>query len=67
MLGAMGVSDLLVPTWGMLLRENLANGLAGTPSFMLLAPMALLLLLGLSFTLVGVGLDRVLNPRTREI
>ena len=60
-LGAMGLNDPLVPTWGMLLRETLTNGLAGTPPVSLLAPLSLLLLLGVSFAMVGVALNRLLG------
>lgn len=65
-LAYLGVSDPYLPTWGKTIYEALTNrGLQEHPHWVL-EPLAMLLITGLAFALLGFALDRVLNPRLRE-
>jgi peptide/nickel transport system permease protein len=51
------------PTWGRIIYDGLARGaLYGSP-FWVLEPIFLLLLTGLAFAMLGLALERILNPR----
>jgi len=51
------------PSWGRIIYEGLAQGaLYGSP-FWVLEPIFLLLLTGLAFAMLGLALERILNPR----
>jgi endonuclease YncB( thermonuclease family) len=51
------------PSWGRIIYEGLARGaLYGSP-FWVLEPIFLLLLTGLAFAMLGLALERILNPR----
>ena len=51
------------PTWGRIIYEGLSEGaLYGSP-FWVLEPIFLLLLTGLAFAMLGLALERILNPR----
>ena len=54
-------------TWGRVIYEALnENALWGGHPYWVLEPIALLLLTGLAFSLLGFALERVLNPRLLE-
>ena len=64
-LALLGLSDPNLPTWGKILSE------ARTALYMghyhwILEPVFLLLLTGLSFSMLGYTLDRIFNPRLRS-
>ena len=51
------------PSWGKIIYEGLSRGaLYGSP-FWVLEPIFLLLLTGLAFAMLGLALERILNPR----
>jgi peptide/nickel transport system permease protein len=66
-LAYLGVSDIFMPTWGKTIYEALDNGAYQGLYYWILQPMALLLLTGLAFAMVGFALDRIFNPRLREL
>ena len=53
----------IYPTWGRIISEALAHGGVYGSSFWVLEPIALLLLTGLAFAMLGFSLERILNPR----
>jgi len=64
-LSYLGISDPQLPTWGKILSEA-QNALYMGYYHWVLGPAFLLLLTGLSFSLLGYTLDRILNPRLRS-
>jgi len=54
------------PTWGRIIYQGLSRGALYGSRFWVLEPLALLLLTGLAFALLGVALERILNPRLLE-
>ena len=64
-LGMFNVKSIL-PTWGKVIYEALSKGAAWGSKFWVLEPIALLLLTGFAFSLMGFALDRVLNPRLQQ-
>jgi len=64
-LGMFNVKSNL-PTWGKVIYEALRHGAAWGSKFWVLEPIALLLLTGFAFSLMGFALDRVLNPRLQQ-
>ena len=65
-LAIFGVSDPRYPTWGKVLFSALRYGASYGSRFWVLEPIALLLLTGLAFVLLGFTLNRILNPRLLE-
>lgn len=51
------------PTWGKVIYEALKHGLSWGSRFWVLQPLALLLLTGLAFAMIGLALDRIFNPK----
>lgn len=67
-LAVLGLGDPVLPTWGKLIDDANRNGaLFSGYYYWILQPSALLMLAGLAFAMVGFTLDRVFNPRLREI
>jgi peptide/nickel transport system permease protein len=66
-LSFLGVSGLYLPTWGKVLAESFTYGHLGDHIYWILQPVALLLITGSAFTMLGLALDRVLNPTLREL
>ncbi len=62
----MGVSDLLLPTWGRIMLEALVNGAMEGHYYWALEPAVLLIITSAGFALLGFALDKVLNPRLRS-
>ncbi|HEY5728658.1 MAG TPA: ABC transporter permease subunit [Anaerolineales bacterium] len=54
------------PTWGRIIYQGLSRGALYGSRFWVLEPLALLLLTGLAFAMLGVALERILNPRLLE-
>ncbi len=67
MLAYLGVSDPALPTWGKLIEAGVSNGLYTGGYHMLLAPLSLLLLLGLAFVMLSFALERIFQSRLREL
>jgi peptide/nickel transport system permease protein len=55
------------PTWGRVIYEALRYGAYYGSNFWVLEPLSLLLLTGLAFAMLGFALERILNPRIREV
>ncbi len=67
-LAVLGLGDPFLPTWGKVINDARAGGaLFEGNYYWILEPAALLLVTGLAFALLGFALDRVFNPRLREI
>jgi peptide/nickel transport system permease protein len=67
-LAVLGLGDPFMPTWGKVIDEARANGaLFEGLYYWILEPAALLLITGLAFALLGFALDRVFNPKLREM
>jgi peptide/nickel transport system permease protein len=67
-LALLGLGDPVLPTWGKLIDDARSNGaLYNGQYYWVLEPAALLMLAGLGFAMVGFALDRVFNPRLREV
>jgi len=67
-LAVLGLGDPILPTWGKIIDDANSNGaLFNGYYYWVLQPAALLMLTGLGFSMVGFALDRVFNPRLREI
>jgi peptide/nickel transport system permease protein len=65
-LAFMGVSDLLLPTWGRIMLESLVNGALDGHYYWAIEPVVLLVITSAGFALLGFALDKVLNPRLRS-
>ena len=67
MLAYLGVSDPALPTWGKLIEAGVSQGLYIGAYHMLLAPLSLLLLLGLAFVILSLALERLFPIRLRKM
>jgi len=67
-LAVLGLGDPILPTWGKIIQDANAQGaLFIGLYYWILQPAALLMLAGLGFAMVGFSLDRIFNPRLREL
>jgi peptide/nickel transport system permease protein len=66
-LAMLGVTDQYLPTWGRIIYDAMINGALRGHYYWVLEPLALLMLTGIAFALVGLALDRILNPRLRAL
>ncbi len=67
-LAVLGLGDPAVPTWGKVLEDAYRSGaLFVGYYYWVLEPAVLLMLSGLGFTMLGFALDRIVNPRLREV
>lgn len=67
-LAVLGLGDPVLPTWGKVIDDARANGaLFQGQYYWVLEPAVLLMITGLAFALVGFALDRIFNPRLREL
>ena len=67
-LAVLGLGDPVLPTWGKLINDaNTQGALFNGYYYWILLPSFLLMIAGLAFAMVGFALDRVFNPRLREI
>jgi peptide/nickel transport system permease protein len=66
-LAYLNISDPVMPTWGKLIQESIKSGALNGAYYQVLEPVGLLLVTGLAFSMTGFALDRILNPRLREI
>ncbi len=65
-LSLLGVTDPVLPTWGKLVVGSLENSLYSGHYHLVLIPLAALMLTGFSFALLGMALERILDPRLRR-
>jgi peptide/nickel transport system permease protein len=67
-LNVLGLGDPVLPTWGKLIDDARSQGaLFNGYYYWVLEPAVLLMFVGLGFAMVGFALDRVFNPRLREL
>lgn len=67
-LAILGLGDPILPTWGKLINDaNSEGALFSGHYYWILQPSALLMVAGLAFAMVGFALDRVFNPKLREV
>lgn len=67
-LAVLGLGDPVLPTWGKVIQNaNEEGALFNGYYYWILEPAVLLMLAGLAFAMVGFALDRVFNPRLREL
>ncbi|MEX2161121.1 MAG: ABC transporter permease [Anaerolineales bacterium] len=67
-LAVLGLGDPVLPTWGKVIENAYTNGaLYRGLYYWVLEPAVLLMLTGFGFALLGFALDRVFNPRLRDI
>jgi peptide/nickel transport system permease protein len=65
-LAFLGVSDVYLPTWGKIINDALTHNVFQGHYYWVLQPVALLLVTGLAFAMLGYALDSIFNPRLRE-
>lgn len=67
-LAVLGLGDPVLPTWGKIIENAFAEGaLYRGLYYWVLEPAALLMLTGLGFAMLGFALDRIFNPRLRDV
>ncbi|BAU56783.1 ABC transporter permease [Halorhodospira halochloris] len=67
-LAVLGLGDPVLPTWGKVLYDAQdQSALYHGFYYWVLSPAALLMLTGLGFAMLGFALDRVFNPRLRNL
>ena len=67
-LAVLGLGDPVLPTWGKLINDAQMNGaLHNGYYYWVLQPAALLMITGLGFAMIGFALDRIFNPKLREV
>jgi peptide/nickel transport system permease protein len=60
------ISDPYLPTWGKVVYDAVTAGMPNGQYYWLLEPIALMMVTGLAFAMVGFALDSILNPRLRR-
>ena len=67
-LAILGLGDPVLPTWGKIINDARMNGaLYSGYYYWVLQPAVLLMITGLGFALIGFALDRIFNPKLREV
>jgi peptide/nickel transport system permease protein len=67
-LALLGLGDPVLPTWGKIINDADVDGaLYKGYYYWVLEPAVLLMMTGLGFAMLGYALDRVFNPRLREL
>ncbi len=67
-LAVLGLGDPVLPTWGKIINDADTNGaLYKGLYYWIMEPAALLMITGFGFAMLGFALDRVFNPRLRDI
>lgn len=67
-LAVLGLGDPVLPTWGKIIENAFADGaLYRGLYYWVLEPAVLLMLTGLGFAMLGFALDRIFNPRLRDV
>ena len=62
-LAFLGLSDPTLPTWGKLVVAALFEGVYGSSAHIVWIPLGLLLMTGFAFAMVGLALERILDPK----
>ncbi|GHE21980.1 ABC transporter permease [Halomonas urumqiensis] len=67
-LAVLGLGDPVLPTWGKVLNDaQTQSALYNGYTYWVVAPALLLMLTGLGFAMLGFAMDRVFNPRLRNL
>ena len=67
-LAVLGLGDPFLPTWGKMIRDaRVESALYFGHYYWIVQPAVLLMAMGFGFALVGYSLDRIFNPRLREL
>ena len=67
-LALLGLGDPVLPTWGKIIQDANANGaLYRGYYYWVLEPAVLLMVTGLGFAMLGFALDRIFNPKLRDV
>jgi peptide/nickel transport system permease protein len=67
-LAVIGLGDPVLPTWGKIIQDANSNGaLYKGYYYWVLEPAVLLMITGLAFAVLGFALDRIFNPKLRDI
>lgn len=67
-LAVLGLGDPVLPTWGKIINDAETSGaLYKGYYYWILEPAVLLMITGLGFAMLGFALDRVFNPRLRDM
>jgi peptide/nickel transport system permease protein len=67
-LAVLGLGDPILPTWGKVINDAFADGaLYQGRYYWVLQPAVLLMITGFGFAMLGFALDRVFNPRLRDV
>jgi peptide/nickel transport system permease protein len=67
-LALIGLGDPVLPTWGKIIQDANANGaLYRGYYYWVLEPAMLLMVTGLGFAMLGFALDRIFNPKLRDV
>jgi peptide/nickel transport system permease protein len=67
-LAVLGLGDPTLPTWGKIIDDAWVNAaLYNGHYYWILEPAVLLMFTGLGFAMLGYSLDRVFNPRLRDV
>jgi peptide/nickel transport system permease protein len=67
-LAVLGLGDPVLPTWGKVINDAFGDGaLYQGRYYWVLEPAVLLMITGLGFALLGFALDRIFNPRLRDM
>ena len=67
-LAFLGLGDPVLPTWGKTINEaNSAGALYNFYWWWILPPVIMLVSISLAFSLIGYSLDKIVNPRLREM
>jgi peptide/nickel transport system permease protein len=67
-LAVLGLGDPVLPTWGRLIHDAESNGaLYKGLYYWIMEPAVLLMVSGLGFAMLGFALDRIFNPKLRDL
>jgi peptide/nickel transport system permease protein len=67
-LAVLGLGDPVLPTWGKVINDAFGDGaLYQGRYYWVVEPAILLMITGFGFALLGFALDRIFNPRLRDI
>ena len=67
-LAVLGLGDPILPTWGKVINDAFTDGaLYQGRYYWVLEPAILLMITGFGFAMLGFALDRLFNPRLRDI
>jgi peptide/nickel transport system permease protein len=67
-LAVLGLGDPILPTWGKIIHDAEINGaLYKGYYYWIMEPAVLLMATGLGFAMLGFALDRIFNPRLRDL